>query len=113
MIYKGQKWSEVFFGNFLNRFRCSKIFSELNHWPREQVNVDWPERLAKLVAQKGDGTRLVHLTHLNAGNTECAARSGIIAEQTEAIVRMREAYPDTVIVKEGIPFLSIIFGRFF
>ena len=36
-----------------------------NQFPREMVNVEWPERLARLVAEKDDGTRLVHLVHLN------------------------------------------------
>ena len=32
-------------------------FKSTNHWPREMTNVEWPERLAKLVAAKEDGTR--------------------------------------------------------
>ena len=31
----------------------------------EEVNVDWPKRLANLVAEKNDGTRLIHVTQLN------------------------------------------------
>ena len=75
----------------------SKI--ELNTWPRRHVNVEWPERLAKMVADKGDDTRLVHLVHLNAGNEELAEHSAILREQGEAIERMREIYPATIIVK--------------
>lgn len=72
---------------------------QLNAYPREEVNVAWPERLAKLVAEKGDGTRLVHLVELNAGNERLEKYSGILREQGEAIERMRDAYPATIIVK--------------
>lgn len=72
---------------------------ELNTWPRRHVNVEWPERLAKMVADKGDDTRLIHLVHLNAGNEELAEHSAILREQGEAIERMREIYPATIIVK--------------
>ena len=47
------------------------VYNVIGHWkstnqfPREMVNVEWPERLARLVAEKDDGTRLVHLVHLN------------------------------------------------
>ena len=63
------------------------------------VNVEWPERLARMVAEKGDGTRLVHLVNLNAGDEESMKHSAILREQAEAIERMRNVYPETVIVK--------------
>ena len=72
---------------------------ELNTWPRRVVNVEWPERLAQMVAEKGDGTRLVHLVHLNAGDEESMKHSAILREQAEAIERMRNIYPETVVVK--------------
>ena len=72
---------------------------ELRQWPRREVNVDWPERLARLVAEKGDGTRLVHLVHLNTGNEELAKHSAILREQAEAIEKMRAIYPETIVVK--------------
>jgi len=74
---------------------------ELNKWPRRCVNVEWPERLARLVAAKGDGTRLVHLVHLNAGNEELGKFSGVLREQAEGVERMREAYPESIIVKSA------------
>jgi len=76
-------------------------YKSTNHWPRHQTNVEWPERLAKLVAAKEDGTRLVHLVHLNCENEEAQKHSGILREQAEAIERMRAAYPDTIIVKSA------------
>lgn len=71
----------------------------MNTWPRREVNVDWPKRLAQLVANKGDDTRLVHLVHLNAGNEELGEYSAILREQAEAIEEMRKIYPQTIIVK--------------
>ena len=41
-----------------------------NNFPRYMTNVEWPERLARLVADKDDGTRLVHLVHLNCEDPE-------------------------------------------
>jgi len=60
-----------------------------------------PERLAKLVASKEDGTRLIHLVHLNCEDEESQKHCGILREQAEAIDRMRSTYPDTIIVKSA------------
>jgi len=70
-----------------------------NNFPRYMTNVEWPERLARLVADKDDGTRLVHLVHLNCEDPESQSKCGIFREQAEAIQRMRALYPDTIIVK--------------
>jgi len=74
-------------------------YRSTNHFPRRMTNVEWPERLARLVAEKDDGTRLVHLVHLNCENELQQAKSGILREEAEAIERMRAHYPDAIIVK--------------
>jgi len=74
---------------------------ELKNYTRRETNVDWPERLAKLVAAKGDGTRLVHLVPLNTGNEEYCKYSKILEEHTEACEKIRDAFPDAIIVKSA------------
>jgi len=98
-----ERWSEkqikelIFHSNVV--YNVIGSWRELNTWPRRVVNVEWPERLAQMVAEKGDGTRLVHLVHLNAGDEESMKHSAILREQAEAIERMRNIYPETVVVK--------------
>jgi hypothetical protein len=77
----------------------SQNLIELKNYTRRETNVDWPERLAKLVAAKGDGTRLVHLVPLNTGNEEYCKYSKILEEHTEACEKIRDALPDAIIVK--------------
>ena len=80
---------------------------ELKNYTRRETNVDWPERLAKLVAAKGDGTRLVHLVPLNTGNDEYCKYSKILEEHTEACEKIRDAFPDAIIVKVKITHFSL------
>jgi len=83
------------------------VYNVIGHWkstnqfPREMVNVEWPERLARLVAEKDDGTRLVHLVHLNCEDEQSQSKSKILSEEAEAIERMRAQYPDAIIVKSA------------
>jgi len=46
----------------------------------EEVNVEWPKRLARLVEEKGDGTRLLQLTHLNCPQPDSREVSKILKQ---------------------------------
>ena len=50
----------------------------------EEVNIEWPKRLAGLVAEKDDGTRLIHVTHLNCHQQEGRAVSNILRQDVRA-----------------------------
>lgn len=92
----------------------------------EEVNVDWPIRLARLVAEKNDGTKLLHLTNL-ACHQELGRKVSKILDQNvsssddfyngrlksyvllfvfqyKAELGMREAYPDTIIARSSHTF---------
>jgi len=102
-MFDFERWSDQDVYNVIDKsnivYNVIGSWRELRQWPRREVNVDWPERLARLVAEKGDGTRLVHLVHLNTGNEELAKHSAILREQAEAIEKMRAIYPETIVVK--------------
>jgi hypothetical protein len=76
-------------------------YKDTNIFPRRLTNVEWAERLATLVAEKDDGTRLIHIVHLNCEDEESQKYSKILTEQAEAIDRMRSIYPETIIVKSA------------
>jgi NADH dehydrogenase (ubiquinone) 1 alpha subcomplex subunit 9 len=76
-------------------------YKDTNHFSRRLTNVDWAERLATLVAEKDDGTRLIHVVHLNCEDESSQKYSKILSEQAEAIEKMRSIYPETIIVKSA------------
>lgn len=80
---------------------------EMNHYTMGEVNFDWPTRLARLVAEKGDNTILLHLTHLNAHDENARGESIILEQQHNAEKAMREIYPEVIIARS-----SFAFGEF-
>uniref|UniRef100_A0A6F9DLD0 NADH dehydrogenase [ubiquinone] 1 alpha subcomplex subunit 9, mitochondrial n=1 Tax=Phallusia mammillata TaxID=59560 RepID=A0A6F9DLD0_9ASCI len=72
-----------------------------NFYTMDEVNLDWPKRLARLVAEKGDGTRLVHLTHLNCTQEMGRDMSCLLRQNYDAENAMREIYPETTIVRSS------------
>lgn len=70
-----------------------------HHYSMEEVNQEWPARLATLVAEKNDGTRLLHMTHLNCHQEEGRKISNILEMDYQTEKRMRDIYPDTIIVR--------------
>jgi len=52
----------------------------------EEVNVEWPKRLANLVAEKNDGTRFLHVTHLNCHQAEGRAVSKLLQQDVSEFV---------------------------
>ena len=77
---------------------------EMNHYTMNDVNFDWPVRLAKLVAEKGDNTKLVHLTHMNAHDEKSREESIILDQQHKAELAMREIYPEMILVRSSFCF---------
>uniref|UniRef100_H2XYG3 NADH dehydrogenase [ubiquinone] 1 alpha subcomplex subunit 9, mitochondrial n=1 Tax=Ciona intestinalis TaxID=7719 RepID=H2XYG3_CIOIN len=65
----------------------------------EEVNVTWPTRLAQLVAEKNDGTRLIHLSRLNCHSDEARKHSEILKQNFEAEQNLKEIYPGSTIVR--------------
>ena len=51
----------------------------------EEVNIEWPKRLANLVAEKNDGTRLLHVTHLNCHQPEGRAVSNMLQQDVSML----------------------------
>uniref|UniRef100_H2ZAT7 NADH dehydrogenase [ubiquinone] 1 alpha subcomplex subunit 9, mitochondrial n=1 Tax=Ciona savignyi TaxID=51511 RepID=H2ZAT7_CIOSA len=65
----------------------------------EEVNVDWAKRLATLVAEKNDGTRLIHLSRLNCHTPEGRKYSEILRQNYDAEQAIKEIYPESTIVR--------------
>ncbi|CAK8679987.1 unnamed protein product [Clavelina lepadiformis] len=73
----------------------------VNHYNMDEVNVEWPKRLAQLVAEKGDGTRFIHLTNLNCHQEEGRNVSNILQQNYEAERAICEIYPASTIVRSA------------
>lgn len=69
-------------------FSCSldSFYFFYSHYTMEEVNIEWPERLAKLVAEKNDGTRLIHVTHLNCHQPQAREYSNILRQDASYII---------------------------
>jgi len=70
-----------------------------NHYSMEEVNIEWPKRLAQAVANKNDGTRLIHLSYLNCHQEEGRKLSNILQQNWEAEQEIMEIYPEATIVR--------------
>jgi len=70
-----------------------------NHYTMEEVNVEWPKRLARAVAEKDDGTRLIHVSYLNCHQEEGRKVSNILQQNWEAEQAIKEIYPEATIVR--------------
>jgi len=86
---------------------CIGSRKEMNRYTMGEVNLDWPTRLARLVAEKQDNTKLIHLVHLNSWHDRSRDESIILQQQWDAQNAMREIYPETIIVRS-----SWAFGEF-
>jgi len=67
----------------------------------EEVNFEWPVRLAQLVADKCDDTKLIHVTNLACNQPKARQISKLIKLQYDAECRMKEIYPQTTIVRSS------------
>jgi len=67
----------------------------------EEVNLEWPVRLAQLVADKCDGTKLIHITQLACHQPEGRKVSEMLRLQYEAEETMKKIYPETIIVRSA------------
>lgn len=70
-----------------------------NHYSMEEVNIEWPKRLAQAVANKNDGTRLIHLSYLNCHQEEGRKLSNILQQNYEAEQEIMDIYPEATIVR--------------
>lgn len=70
----------------------------------EKANLEWPLRLARLVAEKNDGTRLLHITKLNCNHAKGRKTSKLLQLDYESELGMRERYPETIIVRSSNAF---------
>lgn len=70
-----------------------------NHYSMEEVNVEWPKRLAQAVADKDDGTKLIHVSYLNCHQDENRKASKILQQNYEAEQAIKDIYPDATIVR--------------
>jgi len=70
-----------------------------NHYSMEEVNVEWPKRLAQAVADKNDGTRLIHVSYLNCHQEEGRKASNILQQNYEAEQAIKDIYPEATIVR--------------
>lgn len=80
---------------------CIGSNRRFHHYTMEEVNLEWPVRLAELVADKDDGTTLVHITNLACNRPEARAHSKLLSLQHEAEQKMREIYPNTIVVRSA------------
>lgn len=71
------------------------------HYSLDQVNMQWPQRLARLVAEKDDGTRLIQLSALNCNRQESKDVSNLMKMHHDAEVSMRRIYPETIVVRSA------------
>jgi len=74
---------------------------QANHFSMCDVNYTWPVRLAKLVAEKGDGTKLINLSFLNAHDEKAREESVILQQQWAAEQKIREIYPESIQVRSS------------
>ena len=51
----------------------------------DEVNVEWPKRLAQAVANKDDGTKLIHVSNLNCHQEEGRKASNILQQNVRNI----------------------------
>jgi len=72
-----------------------------NFYSLEDVNLEWPKNLARMVAEKNDGTKLIHMTNLACHQEKARNISKVLALQYEAECAMKEIYPDTTIVRSA------------
>ena len=77
---------------------------EMNRYTMGECNYDWPVRLAELCAEKNDGTKLIHLVHLNSHDAKSREESIILEQQWQAEQAMRAIYPETTIVRSSWAF---------
>lgn len=71
------------------------------HYSLDEVNVQWPQRLAKLIAEKDDGTRLIQLSALNCNRKESQDVSNLMKMHHDTEVGMRRIYPETIVVRSA------------
>lgn len=71
------------------------------HYTLDEVNMQWPQRLAKAVAEKDDGTRLIQLSALNCNRQESKDVSNLMKMHHDAEVNMRRIYPETIVVRSA------------
>uniref|UniRef100_UPI00193A2BAA NADH dehydrogenase [ubiquinone] 1 alpha subcomplex subunit 9, mitochondrial-like n=1 Tax=Styela clava TaxID=7725 RepID=UPI00193A2BAA len=67
----------------------------------EKANLEWPLRLAKIVAEKNDGTRLLHITKLNCNHEFGRKTSKLLQLDYAAEVGIREIYPEAIIARSS------------
>lgn len=82
----------------LNFIGCNRPFQ---HYSLEEVNLEWPMRLAQMVKDKGDGTKLIHVTNLGCHQQRARNLSKVLQLQFEAESEMKSIYPDTIIVRSA------------
>jgi len=86
---------------------CLGAKKPYNHYEYKEVYHDWPVKLAKLVAEKNDGTRLINVAHLNVHDEESRAESNILKHQWNGLQEVQEIYPEAIQVRS-----SFVFGHY-
>lgn len=72
-----------------------------NAYTMKDVNYDWAVRIAKLVAAKNDGTKLINLHYLNSADEEMRKESVILQQQWDAENAIREIYPEAIQIRSS------------
>ena len=54
----------------------------------EDVNLEWPKNLARMVAEKNDGTKLIHMTNLACHQENARKISKVLAMQVNCQLKM-------------------------
>jgi len=80
---------------------CIGHHRAFQNYSLEEVNLEWPVKLAQLVADKGNGTKLIHITNLACHQEKARELSKVLSLQYEAECRMKEIYPDTIIIRSA------------
>merc|ERR1719219_787519 len=72
-----------------------------NQYTMKDVNYDWAIRIAKLVAAKNDGTKLINLHYINSADEEARKESVILQQQWDAENTIREIYPEAIQIRSS------------
>jgi NADH dehydrogenase (ubiquinone) 1 alpha subcomplex subunit 9 len=75
-----------------------------NQYTMKDVNYDWAIRIAKLVAAKNDGTKLINLHYLNSADEEARKESVILQQQWDAEQAIREIYPEAIQIRSSFAY---------
>lgn len=79
----------------------------MNHFSMCNVNYDWPVRLARLVAEKNDGTKLINLSFMNSHDEVSRGESVILQQQWAAEQKIKEIYPESIRVRSSWAFTHV------